>query len=189
MTPHRPARPLDVYLNDHLTGAFGGAALARRMAGAHNGAHDDTHDGGHRAAGLRRLAADIEQDRDDLVRIMRRLDVPVHRYRTWLGLAGERIGRLKPNGTLLRRSPLSDLVELEAMRAGVTGKRALWDALLAVADDDPRLDKDHLDRLAGRARAQARTLDAWHGAVSAGVLGRPAPAGSGGRPGSGRTAR
>ncbi|MER7673233.1 hypothetical protein ABTY61_32900 [Kitasatospora sp. NPDC096128] len=162
MSPQLLAEPLSVYLNDHLTGAFGGAALARRMA--------DSHPDSRRAADLRRLARDVEEDRDDLVRIMNGLGVPVRHYRTWLGLAGERIARLKPNGSLVRRSPLSDLVELEAMRAGVEGKTALWQALRAIADTDPRLDPDGLDRLIERARDQTRTLKGWHQSVSREVL-------------------
>lgn len=156
------AEPLSIYLNDHLTGAFGGAALARRMA--------DAHPHSQRAAELRRLARDVEQDRDDLVRIMNSLAVPVRHYRTWLGLAGERIARLKPNGTLVRRSPLSDLTELEAMRVGVEGKTALWRALRSIAETEPRLNAEDLDRLIQRAADQARTLSGWHQAISANVL-------------------
>ncbi|MFF3071750.1 hypothetical protein ACFVSN_35990 [Kitasatospora sp. NPDC057904] len=163
MSPQPLAEPLHIYLNDHLTGAFGGAALAERMA--------RTHPGSRRASDLWQLARDIEQDRDDLVRIMNRLGVPVRRYRTWLGLAGERLGRLKPNGTVVRRAPLSDLIELEALRTGVEGKAALWRALHAIADSDERLDRVQLERLAERAAEQARTLNGWHQAVSAAVLG------------------
>ncbi|MER8186123.1 hypothetical protein [Kitasatospora sp. NPDC094015] len=165
MTPRTQATPLDVYLNDHLTGAYGGAALARRMA--------DAHAAGSRAADLRTLAEQVAEDRDELVRIMAGLGVPVRHYRTWLGVAAERFGRLKPNGTLLRRAPLSDLVELEAMRTGVEGKAALWHALRAVADQDPRLEPAALDRLERRAADQAATLDGWHRSVSAEVLPGP----------------
>ncbi|MEU8511027.1 hypothetical protein AB0C76_05480 [Kitasatospora sp. NPDC048722] len=176
MSPQHLTEPLHVYLNDHLTGAFGGAALADRMA--------RTHPGGPRADDLRRLARDIEHDRDALVRIMNRLGVPVQRYRTWLGLAGERLSRLKPNGTVVHRSPLSDLIELEMLRTGVEGKAALWRALRAIADTDERLDRVELDRLAERAAEQARTLNGWHHAVSAAVLAhRPGP-GPGTGPGS-----
>lgn len=172
MSPQLLTEPMSVYLNDHLTGAFGGAALARRMA--------DTHPDSRRANELRRLARDVEQDRDDLVRIMNTLAVPVRHYRTWLGLAGERIARLKPNGTLARRSPLSDLIELEAMRTGVEGKTALWQALRAIADNDPRLDRDDLERLIRRAAEQTRTLNGWHQAVSAEALtGRGTASGGG----------
>ncbi|MFC9328679.1 hypothetical protein [Kitasatospora sp. NPDC057015] len=166
MSPQAPARPLGIYLNDHLTGAFGGAALARRMAGAHADSR--------RAGELRALAREVEEDRDELVRIMNRLGVPVRHYRTWLGLAAERIGRLKPNGTMVHRAPLSDLVELEAMRTGVEGKAALWRALRAVADENPALDQADLDRLARRADDQARVLNGWHRQVSAEVLTRGA---------------
>ncbi|WP_406193493.1 hypothetical protein OH807_02865 [Kitasatospora sp. NBC_01560] len=163
MKPPQPlVEPLHVYLNDHLTGAFGGAALADRIA--------RTHPDSRRAAEMRRLARDVEEDRDALVRIMHRLGVPVRHYRTWLGLAAERLGRLKPNGTLVRRSPLSDLVELEAMRAGVEGKAALWRALRAIADTDRRLDPGDLDRLAQRAADQAGVLNGWHRTVSAAVF-------------------
>lgn len=162
------SEPLSIYLNDHLTGAFAGTALARRMA--------DTHPDSRRAAELRQLARDVEQDRDILVRIMNSLAVPVRRYRTWLGLAGERIARLKLNGALTRRSPLSNLIELEGMRTGVEGKTALWQALRTIADNDPRLDPDELDRLIERAEEQTHTLNRWHQAVSAEVLNGRQPA-------------
>ncbi|MFF3788202.1 hypothetical protein [Streptomyces sp. NPDC001933] len=168
MTTTLLSDPLSIYLNDHVTGAFGGAALARRMA--------DTHPDSRRAAELRQLARDVEQDRDDLVQIMKSLAVPVRHYRTWLGLAGERIARLKPNGNLRHRSPLSDLIELESMRIGVEGKTALWQALRAIADNDPRLDRDDLDQLIQRAAEQTRTLNRWHQAVSAEVLNGRQPA-------------
>ncbi|MEE1788265.1 hypothetical protein PUR71_36020 [Streptomyces sp. SP17BM10] len=162
MSPSTATRPLAVYLNDHLTGAVAGAALARRMA--------DTHRRSGLADGMRELARDIAQDRDELVRIMTRLGVPVRRYRTWLGLAAERAGRLKPNGTLLRRAPLSDLIELETLRTGVEGKAALWRALRTLTEREPRLETQELERLSERARNQARTLNSWHRAVSSRVL-------------------
>ncbi|MCX5215232.1 hypothetical protein OG689_39250 [Kitasatospora sp. NBC_00240] len=149
---------LGIYLNDHLMGAFGGTELARRIAAE------------HRDGELRRLAADIAEDRDDLLRLMRELGVPVRRYRQWLGVAGERLGRVKLNGRLFRRSPLSDLLELEAMRAGVEGKTALWRALRPLAADGGPLDAAELDRLAGRARAQAEALEVHHASVSAGLF-------------------
>ncbi|WP_406195183.1 hypothetical protein OH807_06910 [Kitasatospora sp. NBC_01560] len=167
MSPSLVMRPLAVYLNDHLTGAVAGAALARRMA--------DTHRYSGRARELRSLARDIEEDREELVRIMTRLGVPVRRYRTWLGLAAERAGRLKPNGTLVRRAPLSDLIELETLRTGVEAEAALWRALQAIADDEPRLETRQLERLSERARDQARTLNGRHRAASSRVLPDNAP--------------
>jgi hypothetical protein len=42
---------------------------------------------------------------------------------------GERIGRFKRNGRLLRRAPLSDLMEIEALVTAVRAKAAGWQAL------------------------------------------------------------
>lgn len=44
---------------------------------------------------------------------------------------GERAGRLKPNGHLLTRAPLSDLIEVEALLDAVRAKQAGWHALEA----------------------------------------------------------
>ena len=39
---------------------------------------------------------------------------------------GEKAGRLKLNGRILGRSPLSPVVELETLAIGITGKLLLW---------------------------------------------------------------
>jgi hypothetical protein len=68
------------------------------------------------------------------------------------------VGRLKLNGTLLRRSPLSSVVELEAMHLGIEGKIDGWQALRQLADHEPRLDSSQLDELLARARQQSDGL-------------------------------
>jgi hypothetical protein len=73
--------------------------------------------------------------------------------------AGEKAARLKFNGRLLARSPLSDLEELELLRLGVEGKAAGWRTLRALADTDSRLDPGHLDELMSRARRQTDLLE------------------------------
>ena len=141
---------LGIYLNDHLAGATGGAGLARRVAGSHGG-----QDGG----ALRRLAAEIAQDRAALLEVMAALGIPVRGYKVWAGWIGEKAGRLKFNGHLLTRSPLSSLEELEMMRLGVEGKAAGWRTLRALAETDGRLDAGRLDELISRARRQAELLE------------------------------
>lgn len=143
---------LAIYLNDHLTGATGGVELARRLA--------DSHPSGEDAARLRQLAHEVAEDRAALVGIMRRLDVSVDQVKVTLGWIGEKVARLKLNGYVFRRSPLSPVIELEAMRLGVEGKAAGWRTLRAVAADDNRLDAAELDRLIERAVAQTETLEA-----------------------------
>lgn len=143
--------PLAIYLNDHLAGSTGGLELARRTARAHRG----------RPAGevLARIVAEIAEDREALLRIMRTLGVPVQRYKVAMGWVAEKAARLKPNGRLLRRSPLSSVVELESLRIGIEGKAAGWRALRTVATREPRLDAALLDRLLGRAGEQADSVE------------------------------
>ncbi|PBC70460.1 hypothetical protein BX265_7884 [Streptomyces sp. TLI_235] len=152
MTDREGERWLAIYLNDHLAGAYGGAALARRIAREHP-TDPDSPD-------LRSLAREIAEDRDELVALMRALGVRPRRHRMLLGAAAELAGRLKLNGRVLRRSPLSDLLETEAMRSGVQGKTALWRALRAASSDD--LLDARLRRLSARADRQAEVLDARH---------------------------
>jgi hypothetical protein len=141
---------LGIYLNDHLAGATGGADLAKRLAGTEN-----EWSGG----ALGRLAEEITEDRESLLAVMATLDVPVRRYKVAAAWAAEKAGRLKLNGHLLTRSPLSRLVELEAMRLGVEGKAAGWRTLLARAAVDTRLDSSHLEGLIERALKQGETVE------------------------------
>nr|WP_079169394.1 hypothetical protein [Streptomyces sp. CC77] len=158
---------LDVFLNDHLAGGTGGAELARRVASEHG----DSPYGDE----LRTLAAEIAQDRQALLRVFADLDVSVKRYKIYGAWLGEKAGRVKPNGRLLRRSGLSLLVELEALRMGSQGKALLWRALLAAVPQDPRLDGERLERLLHRARRQSATLDSLHDRAAAALLSPPAP--------------
>jgi hypothetical protein len=141
---------LGIYLNDHLAGATGGTDLAKRLAGA-----DDEWSGG----ALRRLADEIEEDRETLLTLMAALDAPVRQYKVWAAWVAEKAARLKLNGHLLTRSPLSRLVELEAMRLGVEGKAAGWRTLLTRSAVDDRLDSGQLDGLLLRASKQSETLE------------------------------
>jgi hypothetical protein len=143
--------PLGIYLNDHLAGATGGLELARRVAGAQQVPAPLPE--------LRQFADEVAEDRAVLLQIMGTLGVPVRSYKVWAAWAGEKAGRLKPNGRLTTRSPLSNLVELEALRLGVEGKAAGWRTLRELADRDGRLDAGQLDNLISRARRQADFLE------------------------------
>jgi len=142
---------LGIYLNDHLAGATAGVELAHRMARSNTGP----------GAGetMQRLAAEIAQDRATLRKIMTRLDIPARAYKIGAAWIGEKAGRLKPNGHLRSRSPLSNLEELEMLRLGVEGKAAGWRTLRVLADTEPRLDAGRLDDLMARARSQADLLE------------------------------
>jgi hypothetical protein len=145
------ASMLGIYLNDHLAGATAGTELAHRAARSHG----DGKNGGT----LRRLAVDISQDRAALLDIMAALGVKVRRYKVGAAWFGEKAGRLKFNGRLFARSPLSNLEELEMLRLGVEGKAAGWRTLRTLTDTDTRLDPGRLDELISRARQQADLLE------------------------------
>jgi len=142
---------LGIYLNDHLAGATAGTELARRIAA--------THGGPAAGSALRDLAAEIAQDRAALLGMMGALGVPVRAYKVYAAWIGEKAGRLKFNGHLLTKSPLSCLEELEMMRLGVEGKAAGWRTLRVLADSDSRLNSARLDELISSARRQADVLE------------------------------
>jgi hypothetical protein len=141
---------LGIYLNDHLAGSTGGVELAGRLAAA---------EGAWSGGVLPKIAQEIAEDRAMLLQIMAALDVPVRQYKVVAGWVAEKVGRLKLNGRLLTRSPLSRLVELEALRLGVEGKAAGWRTLRARAEHDNRLDGVQLKGLIERALRQSETLE------------------------------
>ena len=142
---------LSIYLNDHLAGATVGVSLVERTA--------QEHQGTPAGAPMSQLATDIAEDRQSLLDIMSDLDVEVQQYKLAAAWVAERVGRLKLNGHLLSRSPLSSLVELEGLKLGVEGKVSLWASLRALADTEARLDKTRLDELTARGEDQSRTLE------------------------------
>ncbi|MET9628600.1 SRPBCC family protein [Lentzea sp. NPDC006480] len=133
---------LGIYLNDHLGGAMAGTELARRIGRTH--------------PELRALADDIEADRKELLDVMRSYDVEPRPHKAAIGWLTEKAGRLKLNGRLLGRSPLSDVLELETLLIGIKGKAALWRALTTLPGDAERF-----ERLLRRAESQADLVDQY----------------------------
>ena len=163
------AELLGIYLNDHLAAATGGTELARRVAAVRRS--EETGDA------LLRFAADVAADRVALLGMMAALDVPVRAYKVYAGWIGEKAGRLKLNGRLLTRSPLSNLEELEMLRLGVEGKAAGWRTLRLLADTDPRLDRARLADLIARAESQLELLEGLRVGAALAVVGQGTTAG------------
>ena len=133
-------RMVGIYLRDHHAASTGGVALARRALGP-------SHP----------LARQIARDRAALERVMRHLGVTPSSLKVGTVRVAEVVGRLKLNGRIFERSPLSSVVELETLVVGVRGKEALWTALqragITVEDVD-------LEALIESARAQGAELEA-----------------------------
>lgn len=100
---------------------------------------------------------------------MRRLAVRPSATKVGLVRIAERLGRLKLNGTVLQRSPLSRVVELEVLVVGIRGKEALWTALLTAGISLQGID---LDTLVESARTQARAVDELRLSAVAKTFGR-----------------
>jgi hypothetical protein len=145
------ARLLGIYLNDHYLGANAGVSLAHRAARNHQGTPAGPE--------LRMVANEIQEDLCSLHGIMTSLGVVPSKVRAVAGMAVERLGRVKLNGHLLTRSPLSSVIELEGLRTGVEAKKAGWVALRSIADNNPRLDAAQLDQLVTRAERQSQVLE------------------------------
>jgi hypothetical protein len=143
---------LAIYLRDHHAGASAGAALAQRAA--RNGAgleHGDE---------LAEIAREIGDDRKTLERLMARLGVRPSAIKVAAARAGEVAGRLKLNGRLVQRSPLSNVVELEALALGIVGKRKLWESLADIPGLNAAAGVDfvELDERARRQHDRVETL-------------------------------
>jgi hypothetical protein len=142
---------LGIYLNDHLGGATLGVELARRSLRNNRGTEFEGF--------LEHLLQEIVEDRQALERFMAARGVARSRVKPLLGLVGERVGRLKPNGRLLQYSPLSRLVELEGLTLGVTGKLAMWRLLREHEGAGPPGAGVDFDELERRAERQLADLD------------------------------
>jgi hypothetical protein len=145
-----PMRRLDIYLNDHFAGATFGMELSRRAATENRGTELGDF--------LHVLHEEIVEERQTLRAVMNALGIaasPVKPAGAWLL---EKAGRLKLNGQLRGHSPLSPLVELEGLEAGVSGKRCLWQVLERAFAGDPRLKRFQLAALIARAEEQLQGL-------------------------------
>jgi hypothetical protein len=162
---------LAIYLNDHLAAVITARELARRMRSA---AGDDEQ---------RALADNLVQhfldSEHELERLMAETGAPRSLLKGWLAWATEKAGRLKLNGHITSRSPLSDLVELEGIMVLLEYERGLWRSLqqLASQPEPARASRGfaareeqartQLDRCAQRSRTiAAGRLDPQTGTTS-----------------------
>jgi len=132
------SRYLPIYLNDQLFQQTVAVAVCRRAQRSNDGSELGTF--------LAALHGELEADRRELVRRMGEAGVTPSRGRVAAARLAERLGRLKLNGHLTSYSPLSRLVELDALAQLLEGKRAFWLSL-------------ELVELADRARGQRERLE------------------------------
>jgi hypothetical protein len=149
-----PSRYLPIYLNDHLAGATLGVELARRTR--------RENDDGELGDFLGWLYTQLLEDRAALLSVQRRLGVKHSIAKAGGAWVAEKIGRLKPNGHLTSYSPLSRLLELEGLAAGIDAKLGLWLALETAGVE--------VEGLADRAREQRARLEPFRLAAARDAL-------------------
>ena len=142
-------RRLAIYMNDHLAGSTTAIELIGRAV--------EQYEGTELGAFFAEIGAEIEQDRDVLKAVMADNGIQPQRVKLAAAWAAEKAGRLKFNGALLRRSPLTPFVELEILAVGIHGKQLLWQALRANPADDATAAR--LDELIARAQRQAEAVE------------------------------
>jgi hypothetical protein len=143
-------RLLEIYLGDHLAAATAGVELVRRAA--RNNAGNDY------GAALGAVGAEIEEDRRTLQRVVHSLGFDEPRLKQVVARVGEKLGRLKLNGQVRGYSPLSRVLELEALSVGIAGKIALWKSLQSLSVT-ARLPDTDLAQLAERGRRQREEVE------------------------------
>jgi hypothetical protein len=158
--PRFDRRLLAIYLDDHRAGAAGGSALAHRIADRYG-----ADPGFEPLVGIR---DDIDADVASLDQLRARFAVRGGHVKRLLALIGERLGRLKPNGRIVRRSPLSPVLELELLIAGVAAKGRLWNALMSACGGDQIAGAD-LRELRERADDQLERLGRLHAAAATAI--------------------
>ena len=142
---------LGIYLNDQLAMGVLWRELARRTHRSNRGTPAE--------GPLAEVASAISEDVETFRGIMRRLGIRPNPVKTGLAVAAERLGRLKPNGRIVKYSPLSRFTEVEILAMGIEGKKQLWATLRDLADLRNRLPDFDFDRLIERAEHQRATLE------------------------------
>lgn len=144
-----------LYVKDHFAGAVGGTELCKRAATREKGSPFGVP--------LEELSADIEHDLQHLREVAETMGAdPKALVKESLAWFAEKLGRLKLNGRIVERSPLSLVLELELLQGAVMSKRAVWQTLSELREHEPSLDRFEIDEMLHRAEEQHDRLRELH---------------------------
>jgi hypothetical protein len=145
------AKHLTNYLKDHFAGSVAAVELLNHLISSHRGKSDEQF--------FTRLRQEVVEDQEVLHKLLVDLGAGAGPMRNTTAILGEKLARIK----LLLENPtggqLAILEKLEALAMGIDGKRDLWRALLAVAEDIPALGKVDFVRLDQRAEDQRKRVE------------------------------
>jgi hypothetical protein len=146
-----------IYLNDHLAGSVTALELLRHAVRQHAGTELGTF--------LTGLRQEIKADQLVIREIMAAVGATPQRHKLVAAWLVEKATRLKDNGQMLKRSALTDMIELETLTLGIHGKAQGWRALREAAGQD--LYAGHsLGALIERAQAQHAAVEAHRRAAA-----------------------
>ena len=149
-TSATPDQLLHIYLNDHRTGAVVAHALAERSRGANSGNEFGEF--------LDDFVPLLEDDIDQLDAIFDRCSISKDPFKLGAARIGVELGRLKMNGRLTDYSPLSRVIEFEALTLGVLGKQKLWTTIAALPSGHPAASAIDTAELLERGELQSQRL-------------------------------
>ena len=144
---------LATYLNDHLAGSVAALEVLEKLQAAYEGTELEQF--------CAELRNDIEADRQELKRLMERLEIPQSGARKAGAWITGKLAELKMRLDDSAHGALRHLESLEAVELGINGKLALWRVLIAAAEVAPAL-RGALDyqRLVKRATEQIERVEA-----------------------------
>ena len=134
------------YLNDHLAGSVVALELLEHLKAAYENTDLEQF--------FAQLKADIAADRRELEAFMAQLGITESGARKASAWLTEKITELKLRIDDPKDGPLRLFESLEALSLGIEGKRSLWIALAAAAENSPRLKTMDYQRLVRRAQEQ-----------------------------------
>jgi hypothetical protein len=140
---------LSTYLNDHLAGSNLAVEILEHL----------TSEVPSLSGPLTALKTDIEEDREQLKKLMARAQIEESRVRKAGGWIAEQLAELKLEVDDDSKGSLRRLERLEALAIGIDGKIALWDALGAAADSNNALGGIDYERLIQRGRDQRARVE------------------------------
>jgi hypothetical protein len=139
------------YLNDHLAGSVVALELMEHLEAAHAGTPLESF--------FAQLRADVTADRHELEGLMERLQITESLTRKATAWLTEKFTEIKlrvddPAGGALRLMEALDVLSL-----GIEGKRGMWRALSAVAEEAEWLRLVDYERLIKRAEEQRSRVE------------------------------
>jgi hypothetical protein len=112
---------------------------------------------------LERLIPQLEQERDAVKQVLHSLSASDSLLKNVAAWGAEKLGRFKLNDTLLSYSPLSRVVELETLLAGIDAQILMWEVLECCVADEAAFPADiDCARYVNEEKALRRKLKAFH---------------------------